>query len=286
MRPKTNRQSGGRPDSNSESNAVQHEGVIFRNAEIPLIGAGMRKSLAELRTARSRRERGEFLAEGTKSVFELLPLFSCSLIVATNAWISRHADRVAGVRVMQARNADLERISSLSTPPEVVALFQIPAVEPDFEQMSRSLVVALDDIQDPGNLGTIIRACDWFGVRDIVCSQSTVDVYNPKVIQSTMGAIGRVNVHYMDLSEALGRLSDNPIYGTFLDGESIYEASLPQAAVIVMGNEGHGISQKIQRIVNRRLFIPPFPFDASHVESLNVSVATAITLAEFRRHHC
>lgn len=160
----------------------------------------------------------------------------------------------------------------------------MPEPELDMAILSRQLVVALDGVQDPGNLGTIIRACDWFGVTTILCSRDTVDAFNPKVIQSTMGAIGRVKLHYVDLPAIISQLPDTtPLIGTFLDGENIYATKLPQSGMIVMGNEGHGISAEVAELINCRLYIPPYPADASHVESLNVAMATAITLAEFRR---
>lgn len=259
---------------------------IYAGSRYQTLGAGRRKWLSELRSPRVRRERGEFIAEGNKSVAELMPLFECRLIVATHAWIERHENEIGAVELVQARRADMERISTLSNPPEVIALFAMPADSFDLQDLPGKLTVALDDIQDPGNLGTIIRACDWFGVNTIICSRNTVDVYNPKVIQSTMGSIGRVAVHYVDLADTLGQLSGMcEIYGTYLDGESVYDVKPAQTGVIVMGNEGHGISDEVSRVISSRISIPPFPAFAGHVESLNVSVATAITLAEFRRHH-
>lgn len=246
------------------------------------LGAGMRKSLMELRSAKSRRDRGEFLVEGTKAVAELMPLFTCRLIVATYSWIERNGHIAGDHKVLQAKRADMERLSSMSNPPEVIALFEMPRWTLDYDTLHDKLVVALDDVQDPGNLGTIIRLCDWFGVDTIICSPHTVDVFNPKVIQATMGAIGRVRVCYADLEDAIPQISDR-VYGTFLDGESIYQSELPQSGVIVMGNEGHGISSEVAEIVTHRLLIPSYPADVAHVESLNVSMATAITLSEFRR---
>lgn len=247
------------------------------------LGAGMRKALAELRVARTRRERGEFVVEGTKAVLELLPLFHCRVIAATFAWLERHHSLPTDAKVLQTRRADLERISSMSNPPDVVAVFEMPKHELDIDALGNELVVALDDVQDPGNLGTVIRACDWFGVTTLLCSEHTADAFSSKVIQSTMGAIGRVKVHYVDLPAVLGQLGVERNYGTFLDGDNIYDAALDSKGVIVMGNEGHGISSEVADTIGRRLYIPPFPVDVSHVESLNVAMATAITLAEFRR---
>ncbi|MCQ2208297.1 MAG: RNA methyltransferase [Paludibacteraceae bacterium] len=142
----------------------------------------------------------------------------------------------------------------------------------------------LDRVQDPGNLGTIIRIADWFGIRNIVCSNDTVDVFNPKTVQATMGALARVKVHYADLVPFLKSLpNDFPVFGTFLEGDNIYQMDLPQKAVIIMGNEGNGISKEVGQLVNKKLFIPSFPPNEPTSESLNVAVATAITCAEFRR---
>jgi len=145
------------------------------------------------------------------------------------------------------------------------------------------LCLALDEVQDPGNLGTIIRIADWFGIEHIFCSQGTADVYNPKVVQATMGALARVHVHYVNLSELIDSLPDIPVYGTFLDGTNIYEQELSQTGIIVMGNEGNGISPEVRKVINRRLYIPNYPANRPTSESLNVAVATAITCAEFRR---
>ena len=144
--------------------------------------------------------------------------------------------------------------------------------------------MALDDIQDPGNLGTIIRTADWYGVKDIFCSRNSADVFNPKVVQATMGAIARVRVHYVDLPDFLKGISNSmPIYGTLLDGDNFYKKELSNRGILVMGNEGNGISSEIIPLISERLFIPGYPTDVVSSESLNVSIATAITLAEFRR---
>jgi TrmH family RNA methyltransferase len=146
-----------------------------------------------------------------------------------------------------------------------------------------SLSIALDGVQDPGNLGTIIRIADWFGISDIICSEDTVDAWNPKVVQATMGSIARVNIIYTNLPSFLDSLpTDFPVYGTLLDGENIYTQQLTKEGLIVMGNEGNGISTEIRPLVGRRLFIPSY-HPADTAESLNVAIATAITCAEFRR---
>lgn len=145
----------------------------------------------------------------------------------------------------------------------------------------KGLVLALDRVQDPGNIGTILRCCDWMGVDTVIASADTVDCFNPKAVQASMGALAHVKVYYTDLAEYLGSI-DAPVYGTFLDGENIYREALSECGVIIMGNEGKGISHEIEKFVNRRLYIPPYPTDSVHVESLNVGMATAITLSQFR----
>jgi TrmH family RNA methyltransferase len=149
--------------------------------------------------------------------------------------------------------------------------------------LNNSLVLALDRVQDPGNLGTIIRVADWMGVDTIIASRDTVDVFNPKVVQATMGAIARVKVHYVDLPQFLSSLTDIPIYGTFLDGTNIYTTPLSPTGIVIMGNEGQGISPEVEKLVNAKILIPSYPPERPTSESLNVATATAITLAEFRR---
>lgn len=249
---------------------------------LPALSASRRKLISSLQQARHRREHRLFVAEGQKCISEIIDTFGCRMVVATHAWLESNTMPLPrGAEIIKATRADMERISSLSNAPEVLAVMEMPASD---AIDTSGLLVALDGIQDPGNLGTIIRACDWFGVKSIVCSRDTVDVYNPKVVQSTMGALARVTVHYVDLPQWLGELSgDMPVYGTFLDGENIYRTPQQQRGVIVMGNEGKGISPAVAGRVSHRLFIPPYPLDARHVESLNVSMATAIILSQFRK---
>lgn len=163
--------------------------------------------------------------------------------------------------------------------------FEQPHYDFDADVASRSLCLALDDVQDPGNLGTIVRIADWFGIEHIFCSNGTADIYNPKTVQATMGAIARVKLHYCNLPEFIGNASEKniPVFGTFLDGENIYTQHLPKNGIIVMGNEGNGISEQIARKVSHRLLIPNYPQGCETSESLNVAVATAIVCAEFRR---
>lgn len=244
-----------------------------------------RKMVATLATAKGRRENGLFVAEGTKCVLDTINSFNISAVLATSGWISEYGDRIKNRSVLyEVKRADIIEMSSLSTPPDVIAVYQIPDDQPA-GPVEGELYLALDRIQDPGNLGTIIRVSSWMGISRIYCSQETVDVYNPKVVQATMGALSQVKIEYCDLTSRLAEAKRNgiPVYGTFLDGENIYTSRLTPGGIIVMGNEGKGISSEVSQSVTRRLYIPPYPAGSEHVESLNVSVATAITVAEFRR---
>ncbi len=246
----------------------------------------IRKLVSSLGTAKARRETGLFMAEGTKCVTDTIHSFSPQYIFATQNWIDENGDVLMGVaEPVIVKRADMARMSQLTTPPEIIAVYSIPDIVLDRQRLQTSLTLALDRVQDPGNLGTIIRIADWMGVKDILCTFDTVDVYNPKVIQATMGAISRVRVHYVNLQTVLSEMSPLPVFGTFLDGENIYTKRLPTSGIVVMGNEGNGISDDIGRMVTDRLFIPPYPLGQTTSESLNVAVATAITLSEFRRQH-
>ncbi len=254
------------------------------------ITAATRKLVTSLRTARGRRENSLFVAEGQRCVFEILPFFHCRWLIATDAWFQTNIKMLPpGVKVLKARPDEMERMSSMQTPQGILAVFEIPEGHGGNRNIPAprpgSLILALDHLQDPGNLGTIIRVADWFGIRQIWASSDTVDIYNPKVVQSTMGGLARVKIHYCDLPETLAEATKNsiPVYGTFLDGEDIYTTPLSPAGIIVMGNEGNGISPAVEPLCNRRIKIPSFPAGATKVESLNVSTATAITVAEFRR---
>ena len=228
-----------------------------------------------LATKQGREEQGAFIAEGEKLVGEI-----------RNS--SLHIRRILQTKPIFAEGElisekEMERISQLKTANSVLAVVELPksrlaSVKPD-----KNLVLALDRVQNPGNLGTIIRLADWFGISDIVCSEDSADCFNPKVVQATMGAILRVNVHYTNLAEWLNNQHNTKIYGTFLEGENIYSAKLDKNGVIVMGNEGQGISSEVAAAVSHKLLIPPYPADRCGSESLNVAVATAVICSEFRR---
>lgn len=180
---------------------------------------------------------------------------------------------------MEASPAMLRQLTRLQATPQAIAFFEIP--ETGNIPETKGLTVALDRVQDPGNMGTILRCCDWMGVDIVVASTDTVDCFNPKAVQASMGALAHVKVYYTDLPDYLDRTSQ-PVYGTFLDGDNIYDQALGQEGIVVMGNEGSGISPEVERHVTRRLYIPPYPADSTHVESLNVGMATAIVLSQFR----
>lgn len=240
------------------------------------------KYIRSLELKKHRKEEQVFVAEGHKLVGDLLGHFSCRLILATSDWLKKHTGVIAD-EIVEVSQDELSRVSSLKTPQDVLAIFEQPDYAVDPHVVSDSLCLALDDVQDPGNLGTIIRLADWFGIEHVFCSSGTVDVYNPKTVQATMGALARVKIHYCHLPSLLASLGDVPVYGTFLDGKNIYAESLSAHGLIIMGNEGNGISAEVASCVNKRLFIPNYPPQRETSESLNVATATAIICAEFRR---
>ena len=230
------------------------------------------KSLA---TKQGREELGAFIAEGEKLVGEIR---NSSLRIRR---ILQTKPIFADGELVSEK--EMERISQLKSANSVLAVVELPTRKLANVQPNKNLVLALDRVQNPGNLGTIIRLADWFGISDIVCSEDTADCFNPKVVQATMGAILRVRVHYTNLPKWLAEQRDTKIYGTFLEGENIYNAQLDKSGVIVMGNEGQGISDEVAKCVSHKLLIPPYPADSVTSESLNVAIATAIICAEFRR---
>ena len=242
-----------------------------------MISKNQIKQIKQLEQKKFRRREGLFVAEGPKVVGDLMKRWRPVAVYATADYMPAKS-----VEVQLITDEELRRISFLQHPQQVVALFPLP--EPSTINIDPSrLILALDGVQDPGNLGTIIRLADWFGITDIVCSMETVDAWNPKVVQATMGSIARVNITYTDLVDMLAQLpQDHPVYGTLLDGDNIYQQRLTQGGIIIMGNEGNGLTEKVRRRVNRRLLIPSYRSDDT-AESLNVAIATAIVCAEFRR---
>lgn len=240
------------------------------------------KYIRSLEQKKYRKEEKAFLAEGHKLVGDLSGHFECRLLAATSTWLESHPD-IKADEIVEVSEEELKKASLLKTPQDVLAVFRIPETDPGTRDIAGSLCLALDDVQDPGNLGTILRTADWFGIRHVFCSIGTADAYNPKTVQATMGALARVRIHYCDLKDLIGTLPDMPVYGTFLDGKNIYGQKLTPHGLIVMGNEGKGISQEMEKLVNRRLLIPNYPQGEETSESLNVATATAIVCAEFRR---
>lgn len=242
-------------------------------AEIQLVRA--------LADKRGRAEHGLFVAEGEKLIGEL----RASHLRIRKIFALEGVFEGTETETVTAR--DMERLSLLKTANNSLALVEIPRYELKPEELGNKLVLALDEVQNPGNVGTIVRLADWFGISDIVCSEGTADCYNPKVIQATMGAILRVRVHYTDLPRFLNEAAagGTPVYGTFLEGENLYETPLTPTGIVVMGNEGRGVTEATARTVTRKLFIPPYPADRRGTESLNVAMATGIVCAEFRRRN-
>jgi TrmH family RNA methyltransferase len=257
--------------------------------------------IRSLEDKRAREEAGLFVAEGEKLVGELLasdlrvrkvyhaadpsPALSC---LARNDRNNVDAERISA--------KEMERASRLKTPTDCLALVEMPRRTLNPASLQDRLTLALDGVQNPGNMGTIIRLADWFGIREVVCSADSADCWSPKVVQATMGAITRVAVHYGDLEAMIGAALTPPpsgggpsgvgtpaVYGTFLEGENIYDATLSPGGIVVLGSEGRGISPAVERLVTRKLFIPPVPPDSRGSESLNVAIAAAIVCSEFRR---
>ncbi len=233
------------------------------------------KLITGLHQKKFRQAQQLFIAEGVKVIdelinsdFELVHLYQTEVLFTA----------VSLDKSTLIADSDLKRISALTVPNNCLAVFKIPNAIPVVE---KGLIVALDDIRDPGNLGTVLRLCDWFGIEQVVCSEQTVDIYNPKVVQATMGSLTRVNVNYLDLNVFL-KQTGLPVFGTFMDGDTIYKTTLQKEGIIVMGNEANGISPAIEKLVTQRLTIPRFGA-LQKTESLNVATATAIILSEFKR---
>jgi TrmH family RNA methyltransferase len=238
-----------------------------------MISKNQIKFVKQLEQKKYRQREGAFVAEGPKVVGDLLMAkYSPIHLFATEEWATANNKQDCLIVTPD----ELRKLSFLQHPQQVLAVFRMPSYS---KLQTSSLTLALDGIQDPGNLGTIIRIADWFGINTIVCSEDTADAWNPKVVQATMGSIARVSMIYTNLEEYLSHAT-LPVCGTLLDGDNIYTQELPHEAIIVMGNEGNGISPAIRQMVTHRLLIPQFRPGA---ESLNVAIATAITCSEFRR---
>ena len=253
-----------------------------------MISKNQIKFIRQLELKKYRRREGVFVAEGPKVVGDLLRRYQPVAVYATEEWMKESGVRSQDQsQVTEISDDELRRISFLQHPQQVLALFRLPDTSAEVislpSPLTSHLSLALDGVQDPGNLGTIIRIADWFGIDSIYCSEDTADAYNPKVVPATMGSIAHVNIIYTDLMRLFDSLPPSyPVYGTLLDGEDIYQQTLSHEGIIVMGNEGNGISEAIRQRVNRRLLIPCFR-EGDTAESLNVAIATAITCSEFKR---
>jgi RNA methyltransferase, TrmH family len=241
------------------------------------------KLVSSLSLKKNRDEEGLFVAEGTKCVRDTWNYFKCRWIISTKTWYEQCGHSGYLDKIMFANKQQMSRMSQFTNPSDVIAVYEIPEDVIDSSQVRENVNIVLDNIQDPGNLGTILRLADWYGIHDVFCSKTTVDIYNHKVVQATMGAISRVHVHYCDLEQLFGEYGDMPVYGTFLDGDNIYASQLPGKCFVIFGNEGQGISAVVASKVNHRLLIPSWPHKGATSESLNVGVAAAITISEFRR---
>lgn len=247
------------------------------------------KQIKTLRNKKTRIEENSFVAEGEKIVNELIhSSYKIDSIIGLKEWIDDNVKQlnIKNIKTYCANEEELSSISSLKTPNKVLAVAHIAENIFDIELLKDKLTLALDDIQDPGNFGTIIRLADWFGIQNVICSENSVDVYNSKVIQASMGAFLRVNVVYLKLpvffSEYKNKVNQI-IYGAALKVESIYNTNLDSSGLIVLGNEARGISHEINPFINRWITIPSFNLRSEKTESLNVSIATAIICSEFRR---
>ncbi len=262
-----------------------------------MISKNQAKLIRSLEMKKHRLAEKLFVAEGPKLVDELLRAYPCHYLAATPEWWEQQKKQTQIEKTVKTdviSPEELHRISLQKHPQQVLALFRLPMQDNPTELLSipqRELCLALDDVQDPGNLGTIVRLADWFGIRHIFCSPGTADVYAPKAVQATMGSLARVQLHYGSLQELIKQQSlptqaPTPVYGTFLDGTPLHQVALENHGILLMGNEGKGISPELAEMVSRRIYIPTYPAirqEGERPESLNVAIATAILCAEFRR---
>lgn len=245
------------------------------------------KLIQSLNRKKNRDEAGSFLVEGNKMVEEALRSdFHIELVVCTSAYASQHPEiNKRSAELIISDNETIAKASLLQNPQDALAIvYQPKNISPEIN-LQNELCLALDFIQDPGNLGTILRIADWFGITQVICSENTVDVFNPKVVQASMGAVFRVKTYVTPLTDFLKTSIENsiPVYGTFLEGQNIYEQNLSSNGIIVLGNEGNGISDAVSGLVTQKLLIPTFSTHSNKPESLNVAIAAAICCSEFRR---
>jgi TrmH family RNA methyltransferase len=257
-----------------------------------MISQSQIKLLRALHRKKQRDRHRIYLAEGEKLITEFSGAgygagHRIEQIFATGDWIEAHGtllESFAG-RIVQVTPAEMKKISTMVTPPGAPAMITMPPSQPSFDTLRHDPALVFESIRDPGNLGTIIRTADWFGFRQLVCTPDSVDLFNPKVVQSTMGAITRVQVHYMEIGELLARkeIQEKPVYGTFLQGENIYSTRWEKAPLILFGNESKGLSGSYDRYIGKRLCIPSHQDGRVGSESLNVASSVAVVCSEYRR---
>ena len=244
-----------------------------------MISKNQIKFIRSLKLKKNRDAHNCFIVEGEKMVEEILQSDFVLIEIFTTRYWKSSIERT--IKIHRISEKELERISTLKTPNTLLAIVEKPKLKLDISKIQNGLTLALDDIKNPGNLGTIIRVCDWFGVQNIICSNNSVDVYNPKVIQATMGSITRVNLYYTNLEEMTKNLSNKfPIYGAFMDGKDISDLNLETNALLVMGSESFGISKEVSKLITEKIAIKR---EKKGAESLNVAIATSILLYEFKR---
>ncbi|MGQ7870015.1 TrmH family RNA methyltransferase [Sunxiuqinia sp. sy24] len=245
------------------------------------------KFIQSLNRKKTREKEGVFLVEGNKLVLEAVAShFRVRLLIGTPGFLkSNPLPPDVADEVIECSPEEIKKASLQQAPQQAIAVVEIPYYQLSMNQLTREFSLALDFVQDPGNLGTIIRIADWFGIRNLICSTNTADCFNPKVIQSSMGAIFRVQIHYLDLEKLMDEANQAqlPVYGTFLEGENIYSSNLTAHGILVLGNEGNGISPAIETKIQRKIHIPSFAVGARGSESLNVASAASICCSEFKR---
>lgn len=242
------------------------------------------KLFNSLKLRKYREKHRLFLAEGEKIVSDLLSSnLNIEYLIIEEDSNFKVPDK--DIDIIRSDISGIKTISCLKNPTSVIGIFKFHFNEFRVSDIKNKISLFCDGIQDPGNFGTIIRTADWFGIENIICSPDTVDVYNPKVVQATMGAIAGVNIHYSEIGNFFKqKAGDIPVYGTFLDGDNIYQSNLPESAIIVIGNEGKGISAEVKKYIDKKIYIPSRPDGKNISESLNASVATAIVCSEFLKH--
>lgn len=249
-----------------------------------MLSRNQQKLIRSLELKKYRDKSGLFVAQGNKLVEELLDYTSCSLLAATPEWIDRNREKCKkyGVIPCEETIEGLRKVGFMKSPQEVLAVFEKPNTLLTERTLKGSISLALDGVQNPGNLGTIIRLADWFGIEHVLCSQNTADIFSPKSVQSTMGSITRVQCHYVNLPEFLKSI-EIPCFGSFMKGDSIYDLEPISEGIIILGNEGEGISKEVEKMVHKRITIPQFPENNRKTESLNVAMAASIICSEVTR---